>query len=259
VRRKTLAALAVMVLAAAARGNELAAPTTDAQASEARKLIESHNGAGARGCLDERRLYEAYHRVDAGVAWNPDNPVDWYVGRNTVGLFESLVNAGYGGAATTWNELFNGTDFEKIGEVCRQAGTPRALAACLNDAVAGYFRTHPKIRPAFGGACKLYAATLVRVSEHLPPVTRQASVVASAHHAFNRITIRDAQGRDHDFLIDALNNMVVALNGRDGSCPAEGTLGGSSAAASEARAREAEAEKRQAAAAERVRRLQAAP
>jgi len=248
-----------MTLAAAARGNELTPATTDAQAREARQLIESHNGAGARNCLAERQLYEAYHRVDAGVAWNPDNPVDWYIGRNTVGLFESLVNAGYGGAAATWNELFNGTDFARIGAPCRAAGTPRALAACLNDAVAGYYKAHPGIKPTFGGSCKLYAATLVRVSEYFPPVTRQASVVASAHHAFNRITIRDAEGRDHDYLIDALNNMVVALTARDGSCPAEGTLGAGEAAASQARAREAEAQRRQQAAVERVRRLQAAP
>lgn len=257
-RRLPLVVLAALTVAAAARANELTPATTDAQSREARQLIESHNGAGARGCLAERQLYEAYHRVDAGVAWNPDNPVDWYVGRNTVGLFEGLVNGGYGAAATTWNELFNGTDFEKIGEPCRSAATPRALAACLNDAVAGYFKAHPGIKPAFGGSCKLYAATLVRVSEYFPPVTRQASVVASAHHAFNRITVRDAQGRDHNYLIDALNNMVVALTGKDGACPAEGTLG-STAAANGEQAREAEARRRQQAAAERIRRLQAAP
>jgi hypothetical protein len=253
-----LAVLSALLLAASARANLVENKATDAQSQAARQLIESHNGGGARNCLGERQLYEAYHRVDPGVAWNPDNPVDWYVGRNTVGLFEALVNGGYGAAATTWNAEFNGTDYAKIGAPCRSAGTPRALAACLNDNVAGYFRAHPNIKPAFGGSCKLYAATLVRVSEYFPPVTRQASIVASAHHAFNRLTIRDAQGQDHDYLIDALNNMVVELTGRDGKCPAEGSLGGNAATAAQEREREAEALKRQRAAAERIRRMQAA-
>ena len=256
-RRNALAALVALALAAPVRANELTPATTDAQAQASRRLIESHNGAGARGCLSERQLYEAYYRVDGALAWNPDNPVDWYVGRNTIGLFEALVNAGYGGASTTWNAVFNGTDFEAIGARCAAATTPRVLAACLNDSVAGYFKAHPDIRPSMGGACKMYAATLVRVSGYFPPVTRQASIVASAHHAFNRITIRDAQGRDHDYLIDALNNLVIALSDGKGACPDEGTvaLGGkaSSPADDAALAREAEALRRQKAAAARAR------
>jgi hypothetical protein len=219
-----LAALVALSLTLPARANQLAPATTDAQAKEARHLIESHNGAAARGCLTEHQVYEAYHRVEGALAWNPDNPVDWYVGRNTIGLFESLVMAGYGEASRTWNAAVNGTDFKAIGEPCRKAPSPRALAACINERVHAYFEEHPSIRPTLGGACKMYAATLVAVSSHLPAVTRQSVVVASAQHAFNRLTIRDTSGHDHEFLVDALNNLSVQLSDDKGACPVEGTV-----------------------------------
>jgi hypothetical protein len=251
----SLVLLASLAFAPSARANALTPATTDVQSQEARRLIESNNGAGAKGCLTERQIYEAYHRVGPEFAWNPNNPVDWYFSRNTVGLFESLVNAGYGQASRAWNTAFNGTDFQAIGTPCRAEKTPRALAACLNDKVAGYFKAHPDIRPISGGPCKMYAATLVAVSSHFPPVTRQASIIASAQHAFNRVTIRDAEGRDHEFLIDALNNLVVQLSDGKGACPDEGTLASATApdADAGAAAREADALRRQNAAAARVR------
>jgi hypothetical protein len=257
---RRLASLAVLLLALPAGAKVLTPATTDAQSAAARRLLESRNGAGARGCLSERQAYEAYYRVDSAMAWNPDNPVDWYVGRNTIGLFESLVLAGYGSGASAWNAAFNGTDFAAIGAPCAAASTPRALAACLNDRVAAYFKDHPKIRPSLGGACKMYSATLVRASERFPAVRRQAAVVASAQHAFNRLTIRDAQGRDHEFLIDSLNNLVIALNGANGACPDEGTLSAAAApgapAERAAAAREAASRERQARARERVGRIE---
>jgi hypothetical protein len=257
-RRNTLAAVAVFLFAASARANKLTPATTPGEAQDARKLLESHNGAGARGCLSEREVFEAYHRVDPALAWNPDNPADWYVGRNTIGLIEGLVNAGYAGASTTWNSVFNGTDFKGIGAKCVSATTPRVLAACLSDSVAGYFKEHADVRPAFGGSCKMYAATLVRVSGYFPPVTRQASVIASPRHAFNRLVIRDAEGRDHDFLIDALNNLVLAISDAKGACPGEGTIAAAASPAEEAE-RESELRRRQKAASARVRGAESAP
>jgi hypothetical protein len=252
--------LSVLAVAPAARAREMTPATTDAQSEEARHLIESNNGAGAKGCLTEKQVYQAYYRVGPAFAWNPDNPVDWYVSRNTIGLFESLVNAGYGEVSRTWNSTFNGTDFRAIGKSCLADKTPRTLAACLNDSVAGYFKEHADIRPSLGGACKMYAATVVAVSSYFPAVTRQASIVASAQHAFNRLTIRDAQGRDHEFLIDALNNLVVQLSDDKGACPDEGTLAPSSSGGSgltlpddrQGAVRDADALRRQKAAAERV-------
>lgn len=255
-----LSALAVLLLALPAGAKVLTPATTDEQSKAARHLLETHNGAGARGCLTEKQAYEAYYRVDPAMAWNPDNPADWYVGRNTIGLFESLVMAGYGEASTAWNAGVNGTDYEVIGAPCRAAASPRALASCFNDQVGKYFHDHPKIRPTLGGACKLYSATLVKVSSNFPAVTRQAAVVASAQHAFNRLSIRDLQGRDHHFLIDSLNNLTIALGDQKGACPDEGTLAaaGPSAAERAAQAREAETARRLAAARERVGRAESA-
>ena len=259
----SLALLVSLAFAPPAGAHALTPAATDAESQEARHLIESNNGAGARGCLTERQTYEAYYRVGPAFAWNPDSPIDWYFSRNTIGLVESIVNAGYGEVSRTWNAAVNGTDFEAIGKPCRAVKTPRSLAACLNDSVAGYFKEHADIRPSLGGACKMYAATLVAVSSHFPPVTRQASVVASAQHAFNRLTIRDAEGRDHEFLIDALNNLVIQLSDDKGSCPEEGTLAAASAAGSAgeagAKARDAEALRRQQGASERVRGAETLP
>jgi hypothetical protein len=248
--------LAVSAFAPAARAHEMTPATTDAQSEAARHLIEANNGAGAKGCLTEKQVYEAYYRVGPAFAWNPDDPVDWYFSRNTIGLFESLVNVGYGAVSRTWNAEFNGTDFQAIGKPCLADKTPRTLAACLNDSVAGYFKEHAGIRPSLGGACKMYAATVVAVSSYFPRVTRQASIVASAQHAFNRLTIRDAQGRDHEFLIDALNNLVVQLSDDKGACPEEGTLAPAAGAAAALKpsddARAADARRRQKTAAERA-------
>jgi hypothetical protein len=254
-----LAALALLSLALPVRANVLTPATTDAESKDGRRLIESNNGAGARGCLTERQTYEAYHRVDGALAWNPNNPADWYVGRNTIGLVEWLVMQGYGEASRNWNAAVHGTDFQAIGEPCRAARSPRALAACFNDQVKGYYDRHPEIRPSLGGPCKMYAATVVAVSSYYPAVTRQASVVASAQHAFNKLSIRDDAGREHLFLIDALNNVVIQLSDDQGACPEEGTLSPPPAsAADQAAAREKEAESRMKAAGERVGRAEGA-
>lgn len=248
-----LVALALLAPAALVRAEKLApAPTTE-EAAAGRRLLESNNGAGARGCLSERQVYEAFHRTDPALAWNPDNPVDWYVGRNTVGLAEGLLNDGYGELSRIWNSAVNGTDFSAIGAPCGAQKTARLLAACIEEKTRGYFAAHPDIHAFSGGDCKLYSATLVAVSSPFPAVRRQAAITSSVHHAVNRLTIRDAQGRDHEFLIDSLNNLVVQLSDDKGGCPEEGTL-----AAPGASAGEEAALARQKAASERVGRAESA-
>lgn len=223
-RAPLAAALLVLASAAPGRANLIAGPVTSEQAAEGRKLLESHNGAGARGCLTEWKTYEAFHRVDPALAWNPDNPGDWYVVSHTAGLIEEVILQGYGELSRQWNSLRNGTDFAAIGAPCGAARSPRALAACLNDSVHGYFAAHPDIHASMGGDCKMYSATLVAVAERFPAVTREAAITSSLQHAINKVEIRDAQGRTHVFLIDSLNNLVIQLSGAGGSCPDEGTL-----------------------------------
>jgi hypothetical protein len=249
-----LAALAVLVLCTPVRAERLTPAPTSQESAAGRHLLESNNGAGARGCLTERQAYEAFHRTEPALAWNPDNPVDWYVGRNTVGLVEGLINDGYGELSRTWNAAFNGTDFAAIGEPCRAQKTPRGLAACLEEKTHGYFAAHPGLHAFAGGDCKLYSATLVAVSAHFPAVTRQAAITSSPHHAVNRLSIRDAAGHEHAFLVDSLNNLVIQLSDDKGACPAEGAL--AAAPASAGAAYETGALARQKAAAARVARAE---
>lgn len=257
-----LALLAAAVLcAASARGEKLLGPPTDAQQAEARRLLESNNGAGARGCLGERRVYEAFHRVDPALAWNPDNPADWYLASNTLGLIEQVILSGYGEASRQWNGAFNGADFAAIGAPCRAQKTPRGLAACVNDRVRAYFAERPGLHAFSGGDCKMYSSALAAVASRLPGVTREAAVVSSLQHAINKISVRDAQGREHVFLIDSLNNLVVQLGGEKGACPDEGTMADASAVPAKAAppdAREAEMLTRQRRARELVGRAESA-
>ena len=212
-----LAAVALFLASSAFADKLLEIPVSSQQQAASAGFVIENGKPDARGCIAEKQFYQAVHDVVPSSAWNPSNPVSWYFGRNTQGLVEEGIMRGYAEASTAWNHLVAGLDFNVIAAPCLSEPRPRKLANCLNSQVRQALEKKD-LHAVMGGDCKLYSATLVETASRVPAVVRQSLIVSGPDHAIMGMTILDAQGRTHEFLVDPLNDWVLQVFDADGQC-----------------------------------------
>lgn len=204
----------------------LAAPAAAEKIPLEAGLREDFSSLRERGCISERDFLYTLNRLvrrsggDGNrIAWDTSNVGDGWVLRYTAGSIQELLVAGY----QLPTLLSEGRAFEAIARRTRSASNPRQLALALQKETHDYMVAHDLAPSALlggkGAMCKLYSAYALGAAGRIPSVVERDTFVSGWGHAINRVGIRDARGRTHRFLLDALNPPVFAkVAEADGSC-----------------------------------------